>query len=80
MKTSYSITALSLFLSVSSSLSNNDENCFGREEVATKLDFFNSVVTTNTLQEPGGIIKYEDIGFVRDRKVDLVVSVVEGTT
>ena len=79
MKTSYSITALSLFLSVSSSLSNNDENCFGREEVATKLDFFNSVVTTNTLQD-GGIIKYEDIGFVRDKKVDLVVSVVEGTT
>jgi len=37
------------------------------------------VVTTNTLQD-GGIIKYEDIGFVRDKKVDLVVSVVEGTT
>ena len=77
MKTSYSITALFLFLSVSSSL--GEENCFGREEVATKLDFFNSVVTTNTLQD-GGIIKYEDIGFVRDQKVDLVVSVVEGTT
>jgi hypothetical protein len=58
----------------------NDGLCFGKEEVATKLDFFNSVLTTNTLEQPGGIIRYEDIGIVRDRKVDLVVSVAEGTT
>jgi hypothetical protein len=86
MKISYSITALPLFLSVSSSLlmggvqASNDDLCFGKEEVATRFDFFNSVVTTNTLEQPGGIIRYEDIGIVRNKKVDLVVSVVEGTT
>jgi hypothetical protein len=90
MKISYSITALSLILSVcSSSLlmgkgvqADSDDGglCFGKEELETKLDFFNSKVTTNTLEQVGGMIKYEDIGIVRDREVDLIVSVVEGTT
>jgi len=90
MKISYSITALSHFLSISSLLlmggvqvqvqASNDDLCFGKEEVATRFDFFNSVVTTNTLEQPGGVLIYEGIGIVNSRKVDLVVSVVDGTT
>jgi len=44
----------------------------------TSLDFLNSVVTKNELHLEGGELRYSDIGFVRDRPVDLVVTVVDG--
>jgi len=47
--------------------------------MATELDFFNSELTENTLHEEG-ILKYENIGVIRDKPVDLIVSVVPGTT
>merc|ERR1712194_356173 len=44
----------------------------------TSLDFSTSTVTTNTLHEEGGELRYEDIGVVRDRAVSLVVTVASG--
>jgi hypothetical protein len=44
----------------------------------TKLDFFNSEVTTNTLHLPDGELRYENVGVVRDQPVDLVVTVTGG--
>jgi hypothetical protein len=57
----------------------SDELCLGKTYNATELDFFNSEVTENNLHS-GGVLRFEDIGFVRERSVDLVISVVEGTT
>jgi len=54
-------------------------DCLGKTNMQTELDFFNSKVTTNTLHK-GGVMKFEGIGIVRDRPVDLIVSVVPGTT
>jgi len=56
-----------------------DSACPGRGEMSAQLDFYNSEVTQNDLHE-GGVIKYSDIGVVRDRPVDLVVSLVPDTT
>lgn len=56
-----------------------EEGCFGKKQTLTELDFFNSVVAENTLHK-GGIIKYKGIGQVRNRDVDLIVSVVPDTT
>jgi hypothetical protein len=53
--------------------------CLGKQNVTTDLDFFNSEVTESSLST-GGVIRYENIGIVRDRDVDLVVSIVEGST
>merc|ERR1712194_467134 len=44
----------------------------------TSLDFSTSTVTTNTLHEEDGELRYEDIGVVRDRAVSLVVTVASG--
>jgi len=56
-----------------------DPSCLGKTKMETELDFFNSKLTKNSLHE-GGIMKFEDIGIVRDRPVDLIVTVVPGTT
>jgi len=56
-----------------------ESTCVGKVEMETNLDFFNARLVQNDL-ENGGLIKYESIGVVRDRPVDLVVSVVPGTT
>jgi len=59
----------------------NDDICFGKETVATHLNFFDSTVTENKLHDGnGGVLRYENIGFVNDRPIDFVVSVVDGTT
>lgn len=44
----------------------------------TSLDFFHSVVSKNELHLDGGELRYSDIGIVRDRAVDLVVTVAKG--
>lgn len=64
----------------SSSSSPDDDLCFGKTEVATKLDFFDSTVKENTLHEPYGMLRFENIGVVRGDKVDLVISSTRGTT
>jgi hypothetical protein len=56
------------------------EACFGQTHNTTFLDFYHSTVTESTLHLPGGKLRFEDIGIVRDRSVDLVVTIVEGTT
>jgi hypothetical protein len=74
--------ALSVILACSVNASIADEpheNCFGPTEITTELDFFNSDLTEDSLHE-GGTLKYEGIGFAGDRAIDLVVSVVPGTT
>lgn len=70
--------ACSLFVDINADKTNNSTSCI-KKEVTTELDFFNSVITENKLHE-GGLLRYENIGIASDRKVDLVVSVVEGTT
>jgi len=59
----------------------NDNNCFGKKMVTTQLNFLDSTVTENELHEGnGGVIRYENIGYVNDRPIDFVVKVVKGTT
>jgi len=60
---------------------NNNNDCFGKETVATQLNFFDSTVTENKLHEGnGGVLRFENIGYVNDRPIDFVVKVIEGTT
>jgi len=60
---------------------NNNNHCFGKETVATQLNFFDSTVTENKLHEGnGGVLRFENIGYVNDRPIDFVVKVIEGTT
>jgi len=44
----------------------------------TKLDFYNSTISNNTLHLIGGELRYKGIGIVRDSSVDLVVTVTSG--
>merc|ERR1719428_18356 len=44
----------------------------------TKLDFANSTVAVNTLHEPGGELRFDGIGVVRDVPVSLVVTDTSG--
>uniref|UniRef100_A0A6V0CXB9 DUF7633 domain-containing protein n=1 Tax=Pseudo-nitzschia australis TaxID=44445 RepID=A0A6V0CXB9_9STRA len=58
-----------------------EEDCPGGvydKDTTTKLDTMGSNVTTNTLHVPGGELRYEDIGIVRDRPVSLVVTISDG--
>jgi len=48
--------------------------------MATELNFAGSTVTETSLGEVGGTLRYKNIGTVRGITVDLVVSVVEGTS
>jgi hypothetical protein len=64
--------------------SNDDQDggttdCLGKQTVLTDLDLFNSVVTGSSLST-GRVIRYENIDMVRNRDVDLVVALVEGST
>jgi len=54
--------------------------CEGRKEVETNLDFFQATVTESTLHEGKADSKlvYADIGIVRDKPVNLVVTVASG--
>jgi hypothetical protein len=61
-------------------LSASPSDCVLTPTVITDLDFFNSKVTNSSLSIEGGIIRYENIGTVGTRDVDLVVSLVEGTS
>jgi hypothetical protein len=63
----------------SPSESPTESTCLGQVEMETSLDFFNAELTDNDLQD-GGTMRFENIGIVRDNPVDLVVSVVPGTT
>ena len=56
-----------------------ESSCVGKVVMDTNLDFFEAEVTDNDLQY-GGTIKYENVGVIRDKPVDMVVSVVPGTT
>jgi len=78
MKSSIALSAI-LACSVNAIADEPDNNCFGTTEMTTELDFFNSDLTDKTLHK-GGTLHYEGIGFARGRKIDLVVSVVPGTT
>lgn len=53
--------------------------CKGKKEVETKLDFNQAILLENTLDK-GGVLKYGGIGKVREKPVDLVISVAPGTT
>jgi hypothetical protein len=77
------ITALLLLSSyvANAANSNNNEDCLGEiieDTSITKLDLFHSEVTTNTLHLPGGELRYGNVGVVRDRTVDLVVTITDG--
>jgi hypothetical protein len=54
--------------------------CEGKTQAETNLDFFQAEVTENTLHQPGGKLIYDNVGIVRDKPVNLVVTVAEGTT
>jgi len=71
-----SIVLSTFFISAVSAAS--QDLCFGKTEVATKLNFFNSKVTKNKLHD-GGDLRYTGVGKVRGKNVDLVVSVAKGS-
>ena len=55
--------------------------CVGKTQALTSLDFFKSTVTESTLHEGNGKdskLVYEDIGIVRNKPVNLVVTVASG--
>jgi len=78
MKSSIALSAI-LACSVNAIAEESDNNCFGSTVTTTDLNFFNSTLSVETLHE-GGILKYENIGVAGGKDIDLVVSVVPGTT
>jgi len=78
MKSSIALSAI-LACSVNNAVADETSTCFSRAEMQTELDFFNSDLTDNTLHQ-GGTLHYEGIGYAGGREIDLVVSVVPGTT
>jgi hypothetical protein len=59
-------------------MNNGDELCNGKRHAETEIDLFNSTVTDRTLHLPGGRLVYEDVGVVRDKPVNLVVTIYKG--
>jgi hypothetical protein len=55
-----------------------DGFCDGKTQVSTEIDLYDSVVSESTLHQPGGRLVYENVGKVRDREVNLVVTVYDG--
>eukprot|EP00535_Pseudo-nitzschia_heimii_P001124 CAMPEP_0197173282 /NCGR_PEP_ID=MMETSP1423-20130617/280_1 /TAXON_ID=476441 /ORGANISM="Pseudo-nitzschia heimii, Strain UNC1101" /LENGTH=864 /DNA_ID=CAMNT_0042622077 /DNA_START=38 /DNA_END=2632 /DNA_ORIENTATION=- len=56
-----------------------DPQCPGAGPIAMTLDFRNSDVGPNNLQEEGGAIRYKKVGKVGSQDIDLEVTVVPGT-
>jgi hypothetical protein len=56
-----------------------DGDCLAKCLPETELDIENSILTENELQN-GGIMKFEDVGFVDGSSIDLEVSTIPGTT
>jgi len=56
----------------------DEELCPGKTRVETEFDLGNAVVTNNTLHIPGGKLEYDNVGTVRGKEVNLVVTVYEG--
>jgi len=56
-----------------------DCECLAKCSMDTELDIENSNLTENDIQN-GGVMKFEDVGFVDDRSIDLEVSIIPGTT
>jgi hypothetical protein len=63
------------------SLPNDEEEestflCEGKEEVLTKLDFYEATLTENTLHYPdqSGRLRYEGVGLFQGDPIDLVVT------
>jgi len=71
-------------LALSSSLfapvySDEQDDCDGRDpELVTFINIFDSEVVTNTLQDPNGEIRYQNIGMFENQELDLVVTITDG--
>ena len=80
-KSPFGIIAFLLLLVSSTRVVDADspDECRAKSPGGTQLDFLNSKLTENSLQY-GGVMKFEEIANVGGRSVDLVVSVVPGTT
>lgn len=79
MKTYRSLLLLTMFSTAVQAQQVVD--CFGEiieTSSVTKIDLFHSNVTNNTLHLSDGELRYENVGIVRDRPVDLVVTVASG--
>merc|ERR1711871_675854 len=51
-------------------------SCEGKEEVKTKIDFFDADLIENTLHHPdkSGRLRYENVGLFKGDSIDLVVT------
>lgn len=47
-------------------------------DTVTEFDFFDSILTTNTLHLPDGELRYKDVGVFQNEKLDLRVTVTSG--
>jgi len=56
----------------------SNDLCYGKTQAETEIDLYNSVVSESTLHQPGGRLVYENVGVVRDKPVNLVVSIYDG--
>jgi len=75
------VIAPDALISIRESFNTHGDLCFGKTQMLTSLDFLNSKVTENTLHEGNGAdskLVYEDIGIVRDKAINLIVTVASG--
>lgn len=47
-------------------------------DTVTEFDFFDSILTTNTLHLPDGELRYTDVGMFQNQKLDLRITVTSG--